>query len=112
MRNVCGWTPASSAATEMTNTALKGSWARRDCSALGIGPLPQVGARRSGERGGELLDRLPLVIAQLFGDHDFNGDEQVAGRRGPRTRDTLPPHPEGPTGPRARRDAQRDRPRQ
>src|SRR5206468_5258839 len=78
MRSVWGWTPASSAATEITYTP-------RSNSLLGAitSHFPdfhvQVGARGVGGRHREGLDGLPLGGGQLGGHGHLDGDHQVAG---------------------------------
>src|SRR6266700_7309058 len=98
MRRVWGWTPASSAATEITNSArssgrevppepglLRGSdpgpvftW-----SAMGVAALPfhvQVRSGRGVRQRGELAQQLPLAAGELLGHAHLHGDQQIAGQ--------------------------------
>src|SRR5580704_10598778 len=100
MRRVWGWTPARSAATEMTKTALVGSGPlppadRLAGSVLAMDPLLQIRARRLGGRRRQFLDRLTLGVAQRMGDADLDGDQQVSGREPAAGGHPLAPHPEG-----------------
>src|SRR5688572_29440577 len=98
MRSVCGCMPASSAATEMTYTALVRSTAMSH---------PQVRSWRLGGRRGQLLDRRPLLVRGVLGHRHLDGDQQVPGavaRRGP-----LALHLEGAAGSGPRRDPDGDR---
>src|SRR5262249_47949627 len=78
MRNVCGCTPASSAATEITYSA-------RSLSVGGItSPLLVRGAEQRGARVlvehlGESLDGVALLVVQPHRHLHVDGDEQVAG---------------------------------
>src|SRR5688572_14646095 len=71
MRRVCGWTPASSAATEMTNTAWVGSrnW---DIAHL----------VRAVHRDAQGLHGASLLVGHRLRHLDLQRDEQVAGARG------------------------------
>src|SRR3954452_12993636 len=97
MRRVWGWTPASSAATEITYNArlLLSSKAMSDT---------QVCSRRFLHRLGQRLDSFLLLGGQLLGHGHLGGDEEVAGALAHRHTATL--HPEGATRLRARRDLQ------
>src|SRR4051794_27697783 len=96
MRSVWGWTPASSAATEMTKTA----W-RRSRSATSH---PQVRPRRGIAGSSELLEGLSLGVGEAGGDGDLDADQQVAGRLAVDDPPAL--DPERATGPGAGGDAQ------
>src|SRR5215472_17215441 len=78
MRRVCGCTPASSAATEMTYSA-------RSSRSIVAPPLlcicfsKQTRARIVGECLRQAFDRLALVMIQVDRDLHVDGDEQVAG---------------------------------
>src|SRR5665647_3207123 len=82
MRNVCGWTPASSAATEMMYNA-RSSWPTR----LHL----QVLARVAGEGRGERFQCLLLLVVELGGHVDVERHEEVA-RRALGRRDPTPLH--------------------
>src|SRR6478752_9803798 len=73
MRNVCGCTPARSAATEMMYSAR---------SSFGTSHLlsghRQIRTRIVGERGGECLHRRLLFLVQLRGDGDVERDVEIA----------------------------------
>src|SRR4029079_8129627 len=74
MRRVCGCTPASSAATEMTYSAL--------VSAIGapaVGLLrEQLRSRVGVEHAGQRLDRVALVLVEGVRHLHVDRDEQVA----------------------------------
>src|SRR3954454_8866627 len=78
MRSVCGCIPASSAATEITYTAVV-----RFRAVMAFPPAARspVGSRVHGSRGGQLFDGHPLFIGQLRGNINLDGDDQVAGCR-------------------------------
>src|SRR6476620_6258350 len=72
MRRVWGWTPASSAATEITYTARV-----RLFIALSPTSDPQVSPRRVGGRRRERLDGGSLFLRQAVGHRHLDGDQQV-----------------------------------
>src|SRR3954447_2711994 len=76
MRSVCGCIPASSAATEITYTAVV---LFRVVMALPPGRPSPVGSRVHGSRRGQLFDGHPLFIGQVRGNINLDGDDQVAG---------------------------------
>src|SRR4051812_28833877 len=86
MRNVCGWTPASSAATEITYNA------PLFLSSKAISDT-QVCSRRFLHRLGQRLDSILLLGGQLLGHGNLGGDEEVARALAHRHTATL--HPEG-----------------
>src|SRR5918999_1623401 len=93
MRRVWGWTPASSAATEMTNTA-------RSCSAMVIAPCsPSVDAevvpRRGLRQRRELAQQVPFLARELLGHGHLEADQQVAAALAAAAGDAPPPDPEG-----------------
>src|SRR5215218_8342649 len=107
MRSVWGWTPASSAATEMTNTA-------RSCSpAMVLSPLGSVDAEVVPRRGlgqrGELAQQLALLARELLGHGHLQADQQVAGALAAAAGHAPAPHPEGAAVLGAGRDLQGDR---
>src|SRR6476659_6057423 len=75
MRSVCGWTPASSAATEMTYKALSSGFIALP-SVLRV--REQRGARILVEHVRECLDRLALIVVQVDRDLRVDRHEKVA----------------------------------
>src|SRR5688500_19576905 len=90
MRSVCGCTPASSAATEITYTARVRSPPRLAITDHLLSAALLVRRSRPSYpqalpgRGDALgrrhvrLDRLALGVVQLLGDRQLDGDQQVA----------------------------------
>src|SRR6266540_3943327 len=99
MRRVWGWTPASSAATEITNTARSsaGPWVGR--SAIAHAPLlvhAEVRPRRDVGQRGELAQQVTLLARELLGHGDLHGDQHVAAGLGTAVAgDAAPLDPEG-----------------
>src|SRR5919108_222118 len=106
MRRVWGWTPASSAATEITKTARsrRRPWA---CSGDRLSPPstiparpphssldPEAGPGGLVRQGRELLQELLLLARQAGRDRDRDRHQQVAGRAAPAGRDPAPADPE------------------
>src|SRR4029450_6937973 len=105
--SVWGWTPASSAATEITNTA-------RSCSpAMVLSPLGSVDAEVVPRRGvgqrRELAQQLALLARELLGHGHLEADQQVAGAAAPAGGHAPAPHPEGAAVLGAGRDLEGDR---
>src|SRR5215468_10154382 len=107
MRNVCGWTPASSAATEITYSA-------RTSDSIGRPPVVRRGEQRRArvfvERIREVLDRLALRARQIDRYLHVDGDEQVAALRLAVARDSLAAHAQHLAARCPGRDSDRDRP--
>src|SRR3954462_5245130 len=99
MRRVWGWTPASSAATEMTYKPFL-SAAISDS---------QVTSRRFLGVLGQCLDRLALLGGELGRNGDLGGDKEVTGALADGNAAAL--DPERATRLRARGDLERDRAR-
>src|SRR5215218_6608959 len=93
MRSVWGWTPASSAATEITNTA-RSRW-----SAMVLLPSRSVDAEvvprgGLGQRG-ELAQQLALLARELLGHGHLEADQQVAAALAAAAGHAPAPDPEG-----------------
>src|SRR4051812_3978062 len=71
MRSVCGWTPASSAATEITYNARLSVWSRAISDT-------QMCSRRILHRVGQCLGCFPLFGRELLGHGHLGGHEEVA----------------------------------
>src|SRR6266567_3768825 len=97
MRSVCGCTPASSAATEMTYSPFLVTSATSDS---------QVASWRFGGRLGQRLHSLALLGRELGRHCDLGRDEQVTGALADGNAPAL--DPEGAARACARRDAQGD----
>src|SRR5215211_7029966 len=102
MRSVWGWTPASSAATEITNTA-RSRW-----SAMVLLPSRSVDAEvvprgGLGQRG-ELAQQLALLARELLGHGHLEADQQVAAALAAAAGHAPAPDPEGAAVLGARRD--------
>src|SRR5690554_2615994 len=106
MRKVWGCIPASSAATDMTNTA-------RFCARSLIGAPScqvrlEVGTDVLVVVGRQLLQQLLLLLGEPVGDLDLHSGEQISGAS-PAGVEPLALDPEDPTARRARRDLDLDR---
>src|SRR6266545_7275375 len=99
MRRVWGWTPASSAATEMTKTARSLGRCARSAIFLprhfGQSFHAEVRPRRIVGQGRELAQQLTLLARELLRHRDLHGDQQVAAGATPGARHAAAPHPEG-----------------
>src|ERR687887_1041647 len=111
MRRVCGWTPASSAATEITNTA--GSYGLgpgRSATATTSAVHAEVGPRRLVRQGRELAQQVALLAREPLRHGHLDGDQQVAEQPAGGAGHPAAAHPEGAAVLGAGRDLERHRP--
>src|SRR5919198_753494 len=111
MRRVCGWTPASSAATEITNTARSyGLGAGRSATATTSAVHAEVGPRRLVRQGRELAQQVALLAREPLRHGHLDGDQQVAEQPAGGAGHPAAAHPEGAAVLGAGRDLERHRP--
>src|SRR5215203_4947737 len=79
MRSVWGWTPASSAATEITNTA-RSRWSAMSSPSPALASVDaEVVPRRGVGQRSELAQQVSLLARELLGHGHLQADQQVAG---------------------------------
>src|SRR5215207_7140203 len=94
MRSVWGWTPASSAATEITNTA-RSRWSAMSSPSPALASVDaEVVPRRGVGQRSELAQQVPLLARELLGHGHLQADQQVAGALTAGARHPPPPDPE------------------
>src|SRR5829696_2764188 len=94
MRSVWGWTPASSAATEIPHTA-RSRWSAMSSPSPALASVDaEVVPRRGVGQRSELAQQVPLLARELLGHGHLQADQQVAGALTAGARHPPPPDPE------------------